>query len=102
MSQSRADVERDSVVEHVLEVLRSLTQDVDVDPITLQTCLGDTGLDSVCVAYLIGEIQQYYGLKDALYRALVKANLPILTIRVYQLVDCVCEALVQNPAESEG
>ncbi len=102
MSQSRADVERDSVVEHVLEVLRSLTQDVDVDPITLQTCLGDTGLDSVCVAYLIGEIQQYYGLKDALYRALVKANLPILTIRVYQLVDCVCEALAQNPAESEG
>ena len=93
MTRPRVDVERDSVAEYILEMLRSLTQDVDIGPITLQTCLGDTGLDSVCIAYLIGEIQQYYRLKDALYRALVKANMPILTLRVYQLVDCVCESL---------
>lgn len=100
MAESKNDIGREGVTSHVLNMLRTLTEDIDVDPITLQTPLCDTGLDSVCVAYLIGEIQQYYGLQDAVYKALVKANLPILTIRVFQLVDCVCAALLQEtPAE---
>jgi len=103
MQGSSTEIGREDVANHLLEMLRTLTQDVDIDPITLQTCLGDTGLDSVCVAYLIGEIQQQYALRDCVYRALVKTNTPILTLRVSEIVDCVCECLLQNrPAEQEG
>jgi hypothetical protein len=103
MKGSRNEIGREDVANDILEMLRTLTNDVDIDPITLQTYMGDTGLDSVCMAYLIGEIQQKYELQDAVYRALVKANSPILTLRVSEIVDCVCECLLQNsPAKQEG
>jgi hypothetical protein len=98
-----AGVGREDVANHIMEKLRSLTEDVDIDTITLQTCMGDTGLDSVCVAYLIGDIQQKYELGDAVYRALVPGVSPILTLQVSEIVDCVCECLVQSsPAERES
>lgn len=96
MADSRIDTERAAVSGHVLELLQSLTQDTDIGPITLDTRLSDTGLDSVCVAYLIGEVQQYYELHDALYRALVTANVPILSLQVSRLVDSICELLPPN------
>src|SRR5580698_4982644 len=92
------DGTREAVASHVLEILRSLVQDEDATPITLETCLGDTGLDSVCGACLIGDIQQSYGLRDALYTALVKPSVPVLTLRVSQFVDCVYETLPRNCA----
>jgi acyl carrier protein len=103
MKGSSSEIGREDVANHILEMLRTLTEDVNIDPITLQTYLGDTGLDSVCMAYLIGEVQQKYELQDAVYRALVKANSPILTLRVSEIVNCVCECLLRNStAEQEG
>jgi len=76
----------------LVEILQTLAQDCNV-PITSETSFEEIGVDSVSVAYLIGEIQQSYGLRDALYKALVKNNEPILALHLSKFVDCLCEAL---------
>jgi hypothetical protein len=70
-------------------VLAGLIQEADGPPIEYATQMGDTGLDSICVAYFIGELQQFYGLGDALYKMLVAANRPILQVRVSDLVEFI-------------
>jgi acyl carrier protein len=102
MENAKLNGTREAVASHVVEILQSLLIDKDPGPITLETALGDTGLDSVCVASLIGDIQQSYGLRSALFRALVKPNVPILTLRVSEIVDCVCETLALPAAKVEG
>jgi hypothetical protein len=86
---------REAVQNHVLGILQSLAVDSDPEAITGETALGDIGLDSVSIAYLIGEIQQSYGLRDALYRTLLGTNLPIVNLRVSHFVDRICETLAQ-------
>jgi len=83
---------RDAIESHLFEILRSLVQDSDV-AITSEASFEEIGLDSVSVVYLIGEIQQSFGLRDALYKALVKNNEPLLALRVARFAECVCETL---------
>jgi hypothetical protein len=89
---------REAVANHVLQILQSLALDSDAEAITGETALGDIGLDSVSIAYLIGEIQQSYGLRDALYRALLGgANPPpIVNLRVSHLIDSIYETLTET------
>lgn len=102
IGEAMGGIGREDVTNYILGKLRSVTEGVDIDEITLQTCVGDTGLDSVCVAYLIGDIQQNYKLGDAVYRALIPGESPILTLRVTEIVDCVCDCLGQcSPTELE-
>jgi hypothetical protein len=102
VAKTKPETVRDQVAAHVLGMISSLTQEMDLAPITLESCLGDTGLDSVSVAYLIGEIQQHYRMGDGLYKALVRANFPILKTQVGTLVDLVCEGLAQGDRAVAG
>ena len=86
-----SEANRQEVSGRILEILHTLTADQDVE-LTLNTQLCDLGIDSVCVAYLIGDVQQHYALGDALYTALVTAGKPIMTLRISHLVDHICQA----------
>ena len=77
------------VFRHVSEVLAALSEDADGSPIGYETRLGDTGLDSICIAYFIGDLQVFYGLGDALYKRLIVAGLPLLEVRVSELVEFI-------------
>jgi hypothetical protein len=89
MMQDRAKQEATT---HVLEILQCLTADKDVN-LSLGMTLSDTGLDSVCIAYLIGDLQQYYALNDSLFTAITAAQLPLMAMTVSRLIDFVEDAL---------
>lgn len=83
------DTSREAVLRHICEMLEVLIQDPGGPPVTSATRLSDAGLDSICSAYLIGELQQFYGLGDILYRKLFVADNPVQHIQVCDLVELI-------------
>ena len=58
------------VLAFVTDILDELTEDLDVDGVTPQDVLGDLGLESISLVYLIAEVQQEFGLEDRLLESL--------------------------------
>jgi hypothetical protein len=63
----------------VLEILTEVSADLELAPITENTVLGELGLESISLVYLIAEVQQELSLGDGLLRAL--RTLPQLGVR---------------------
>jgi hypothetical protein len=71
-----------SIADFVLEILHELTQDwTDLD-LTEGCLLGDLGLESIALVYLIAEVQQQYGLQDKLLRRLRDAQADVRAMSV--------------------
>jgi acyl carrier protein len=71
-----------SIADFVLEILRELTQDwTDLD-LTEGCQLGDLGLESIALVYLIAEVQQQYGLEGKLLRRLRDAQADVRAMSV--------------------
>jgi hypothetical protein len=71
-----------SIADFVLEILHELTQDwTDLD-LTEGCRLGDLGLESIALVYLIAEVQQQYGLGGRLLRGLRDAKVDVRAMSV--------------------
>jgi hypothetical protein len=71
-----------SIADFILEILHELTQDwTDLD-LTEDCRLGDLGLESIALVYLIAEVQQQYGLGDKLLRRLRDAQADVRAMSV--------------------
>ena len=91
MNLSVSEEESRQATAEILSILQSLTADQDIQ-LTTDTPFCDLGVDSVCLAYLVGDLQQQHGLGDALYRGLVDFGQPLSQLRVSQLADQLCRA----------
>jgi len=56
------------IFESLKELLQDINEDWDEGEVTTETRLLDLGMESISLVYLIAELQQMYGLGDALFR----------------------------------
>ena len=74
--------DQSSIAGFVLGILDELTEDwTDLD-LTAGCRLGELGLESIALVYLIAEVQQQYGLGDGLLRALRNAHVDVRKMSV--------------------
>lgn len=90
--QQEREPTREDVQEYVVGLLSEITADWDVE-ISSTTDLGSLGLESISLVYLIGEVQQRYGLRDVLFQRLRSEETSIMDLRVADVVTYVCETL---------
>jgi hypothetical protein len=64
------DTETRTPIALVLEILTEISADLDLPPIAPETVLGELGLESISLVYLIAEVQQELGLGERLLHAL--------------------------------
>ncbi len=102
MRDETRGVERDAVLEYVTRMLEEITTEWDVGPITETTRLGDLGLESINLVYLIAEVQHSYGLQDLLFRKLVARGTHINELHVVEIVDFVREILAAPQPRDGG
>jgi acyl carrier protein len=91
MEDGERRMEREAILQYVVGILREITADWDVGEITAETCLGNLGLESISLVYLIAEIQQHYDLRDLLFKRLRAVEMNITLLRVADIVDLVSE-----------
>lgn len=71
-----------SMADFILGILRELTQDwTDLD-LTEDCRLGELGLESIALVYLIAEVQHQYGLEDKLIRRLREVQADVRAMSV--------------------
>ena len=58
------------VLAFVTEILDELTEDLDLGEVEPEDVLGDLGLESISLVYLIAEVQQEFDLEDRLLESL--------------------------------
>jgi hypothetical protein len=102
MAGQNQSVERHAVFHYITEILAEITEDWDVGEISLETRLGDLGVESISLVYLIGEMQQYYNLQDLLFQRLRAAAIRITDLYVADIVDFVCELLTTRAVSVGG
>lgn len=102
MSGSQRGVEKNEILNYVVEVLKDITSEWDVGEIGAETRLGDMGLQSINLVYLISDIQQHYDLKDLLYTELVKAGVLFNDLHVREVVDMVYGLLERESVSARG
>lgn len=90
------------IADFVGGILSEITQDWDVGEINPGTRLGDLGVESIALVYLLAEIQQHYGLEDALFERLRREGLNVVELRVGQLVAMVRELMLSRAAHQEA
>jgi acyl carrier protein len=78
-----------SILGYVIEILREITADWDVGEIDAATGLGQLGLESINLVYFIAEVQQNYGLRDALFNQLRADETLLVDRRVGEIVEMV-------------
>lgn len=54
--------------ESMKDLLKDINEDWETGEVTTETRLVDLGMESISLVYLIAELQQMYGLGDALFR----------------------------------
>jgi len=54
--------------ESMKDLLKDINEDWETGEVTTETRLVDLGMESISLVYLIAELQQTYGLGDALFR----------------------------------
>ncbi len=96
------DTTREAILSFVTEILAEVAADWDVGPILPETQLGELGLESISLVYLIGEIQQRYHLQDRLFQSLRAAEINIAKMRIADIVDFVCDILSNPRANVAG
>jgi acyl carrier protein len=93
MLEQQQGVERQDILAYIIEILTEITADWDVGEISSETQLGNLGLESISLVYLIGEVQHYYHLQDLLFEKLRTAGKKIADLRVTDVVDYVSDIL---------
>ena len=63
-----SDKEFDKVFGSLKELLSDINEDWETGEVTPDVRLVDLGMESISLVYLIAELQQMYGLGDALFR----------------------------------
>lgn len=102
MAESEQNMERQAILQYVVGILQEITADWDVGEITIETCLGNLGLESISLVYLIAEIQQHYNLQDALFKRLRADEVNITLMRVGDIVDLVSELASPSKVGAQG
>jgi hypothetical protein len=74
-------------LDFVLELLEEITADRDVGPLSADDALGELGLESINLVYLIAELQQEYALGDALISALRERRIDVRRLTAGELAD---------------
>jgi acyl carrier protein len=97
--------DRDAVAAFVDEILDELTEDLDVESPGPDDLLGDLGLESISLVYLIAEVQQKFDLGDRLLDSLrwhPPTDVRVLTVAQFATrAGQVLEAL-GNRRDAEG
>jgi hypothetical protein len=75
----------ESVLGFVTQILTEITWEWDVDDIGRDTRLGDTGVESIALVYLIAEIQQHFDLGDVVFERLRSSGSNLTQLRVGDL-----------------
>ncbi len=81
------------MLRYVVEILEDITAEWDIGEITPETSLGELGLESISLVYLLGEVQQRYELQDRLFEKLRAEESILIDLCVSDVVDDVCELL---------
>jgi acyl carrier protein len=86
-----------AVLAFVVGVLADITLDLDLNGgITSTTRLGDLGVESIALVYLIAEAQQRFGLEDLVFQALRQEERGIVDLQVGGLVELICGLLASR------
>lgn len=102
MTDGEQSMEREAILQYVVGILREITADWDVEEINADTGLGNLGLESISLVYLIAEIQQHYNLQDLLFKRLRAAEVNITLLRVGDIVDLVSELASPSRVGAQG
>ncbi|WP_195909185.1 acyl carrier protein [Microlunatus sp. Gsoil 973] len=87
--------------ELVLGLITEITRDVDTRPVTWDRRLGDLGLESISLVYLIAELQQQLSLGDRLVRELrIRSRVELPMITVGELADLAASLSQPTKARS--
>jgi hypothetical protein len=95
--------QRPHQVVHLL--LDEITEDLDLGVITDDRRLGDLGMESIGLVYLIAEVQQEFGLGDSLLQALrsgPRADVRAMTVGAFTtlVADLIEQRRVDGPSGS--
>ncbi len=95
--------ESGGVLAFVTEILDELTEDLDLGEVGPEDLLGDLGLESISLVYLIAEVQQEFGLGDRLLDSL-RWHPPtdVRTLTVAQFADRAEQVLAATAAAAPG
>jgi hypothetical protein len=96
MVDQEQGVERSAILRYVTDILTEITAEWDVGEISHESRLGDLGLESISLVYLIAEIQQHYHLQDLLFNRLRAAGIPIHDLCVTDVVGFIYEILLKR------
>lgn len=82
------------------EIFSDLSDDLDLDgeALAADTKILELGMESISLVYLISELQQHYGLEDALFRKMRDENLLLRNMTVDDIVRSVVELGAQITA----
>ena len=81
----------------VIRMLEEITAEWDVGPITIGTRLGNLGLESINLVYLIAELQKQYRLQNLIFQKLIAAKIHVNDLQVADLV-----GYIENGIREEG
>jgi len=72
-------------------ILTDVLEDFDLDDmeITRETRLIELGVESISLVYLVSELQQHYGLEDAVFRKLREEGKLLTEMNAGDVVDAV-------------
>lgn len=89
-------LERDGVLNTVTRMLEEITAEWDVGPITEQTRLGNLGLESINLVYMIAELQKQYSLQNLLFQKLIAAQIHVNDLQVADLANFIVSGIQEG------
>jgi hypothetical protein len=97
------DTETRTPLALVLEILTEVSADLDLPPITAKTVLGELGLESISLVYLIAEVQQELDLGDGLLSALrARPEVGVRALTVDEFAVLAASAMLTRDASADG
>lgn len=95
-----AAVTYDNALAALQEIFEDLEDDLDGDggALSADAKLIDLGMESISLVYLISELQQNYGLGDALFRKMRDENLMLVDMTVDDILKSVVELSLKASA----
>ena len=95
-----AAVTYDDALAALQEIFEDLEDDLDGDggELAADTKLIDLGMESISLVYLISELQQSYGLGDALFRKMRDENTMLVDMTVDDILKSVVELSLKASA----
>ncbi len=92
MIEHGESISKETALSYLVQILTEITAELGIGEIRGEIRLGNLGIESVNLAYLIAEVQQQYGLRDMLVRKLRDQAIPLVDLTVENIATLVGQA----------